>query len=477
MNLHNPLEVSSRVNYYSVPDIPYSRLDGLNVGMVDQTILNNRCTVSSPFTISLSHRLSANYDSIYVAMAITATQNTPAGLKAHIAVIEKNIHFSTPPSNGEKDFFYIMKKMLPDSNGTTMPAMNTGQSFTIQAAWKLKNVYNIEELAVVGFIQDNATKEVKQAGFSDTIPVVAAYNYDVSFIKMINEHDCTGKDRCLATFINYGSAPLTSLNIKYTINNGNENSYLWSSPTPLNFLEQTTVVLPTINFSDETSQFVVYLTDPNGQTDQHHANDTAKTTIYKYKELNKKILLKINANGKPISWKILKPGGRIFLQAGPYTDNYQTITSSFSIPAEGCYKFIITNPDGDGLISPGYYKIYDSLNNILVDSTGFAGFQNTNPFYVKMDSVTPEKKFNGMFTIFPNPFEEKTKIIFYLEQITAVEITVVNILGSLVYTDKLGNLPEGTQQYILSAKNFKPGVYFVKLKVGDKLLTRKIVVN
>lgn len=45
-------------------------------------------------------------------------------LVAHNVVIEKHIHFNTAPgTNGEKDFYNVMKKMLPGSGAPACPLL------------------------------------------------------------------------------------------------------------------------------------------------------------------------------------------------------------------------------------------------------------------------------------------------------------------------------------------------------------------
>ena len=479
MNLHNPGEVGSRVSYYGINGAPTSRLDGTNVGEVTQGSLDARYAVSSPYTIALTHHISVNYDSIYIKMVITATSDMPSGLIAQIAVIEEHIHFNSPPgSNGETDFYNVMLKMLPNANGTTVPALNTGQTFTINTGWKLNYFYDIDDLAVVGFIQDNSNKDVKQTGYSAAVPVIPAHSYDAYIKKMVNEQDCNGNAKPTVTFVNFGSVPLTSLTIKYNINGGADHTYLWSTSTPLNFLEQTTVDLDTINFSDTNNLLTVYLTNPNGQPDQNPANDTAKTTFVKYRDLYRTIYLKMKmgSSGGTITWKILKPDGSIFTSGGPYNNN-QPISKTIVLPSEGCYKFFIMDSEGNGLLPPGYYKITDSVHNVLVDSTSFVGYQKVHPFNVRYDAGIIENTVATNVSIFPNPFQKEAKITFNLEQSETVKISVFNILGRIVYNDDLGYLLEGNHQYTLPAYNLEAGIYFVKLNIGNKLVTKKIVIE
>ena len=176
MNAHNPSQVNSRVNYYTVNSVPSTVFEG-NVykgapSGFTQAMINNRATASSPFSLSLSYRLSSAQDSIYVTAIVRKEADTAnTGVFTRIAVLEKHIHFNVAPgSNGEKDFYHVMKRMLPNAVGTALPTgMVVGDYDTIEVAWKIVNVYELDQLMVVAFIQNTNNKNVYQAASSDAI--------------------------------------------------------------------------------------------------------------------------------------------------------------------------------------------------------------------------------------------------------------------------------------------------------------------
>ena len=131
MNAANPTEAAARVQYYNVTGVPNSVMDGSGPGspgtIVTATTINNRYNTAAPLNITASHQWTPNYDSIqigvFVANAGTTTVSSGAAgsLKLHVAVIEEEINYpSAPGSNGEKDFYQVMRKMVPDASGTTM---------------------------------------------------------------------------------------------------------------------------------------------------------------------------------------------------------------------------------------------------------------------------------------------------------------------------------------------------------------------
>jgi len=162
MYLHNTVDNNARRTYYNVNSVPHVFLNGdyFN-GMpasISQSTINAAAAITSPFEIQLQHQLSADEDSVYVTMLIKATNDVSGQLVAQIAVIEKEIHFTSPPgTNGERDFYNVMKALLPSRSGTPLSAFQTGEYVIIQTAWALANVYNNDQIAAVAYVQDNTT--------------------------------------------------------------------------------------------------------------------------------------------------------------------------------------------------------------------------------------------------------------------------------------------------------------------------------
>jgi hypothetical protein len=180
MNAQYPA-VSSRVNYYSVSSVPYALMDGEAVtgqsytgypNNLSQASINNEyAVVTSPFDLAVEHVLNANQDSVFITVHATATQAyaITTALRLHTVLIEKHIHFATAPgSNGERDFYNVVRKMIPGTGGTGITNNWTvGQTSTYTFAVAVPSyIYDINQLAVVCFIQNSSSRQVEQAAFS-----------------------------------------------------------------------------------------------------------------------------------------------------------------------------------------------------------------------------------------------------------------------------------------------------------------------
>jgi hypothetical protein len=234
MNAHNPTQVADRVTYYGVTGVPDVVIDGNvaqgNPGTLfangQSATMDARVGVAAQFDITVFHTLSNDLSAVNVDAVISSTAAVAnANLKAHIVVVEKHIAFaSAPGSNGEKDFYNVMKRMLPNSNGTDLQDVwASGNTVVLSESWNFTNVYNIGDLAAIVFIQDDVTKEVYQAGFSEFITLPAGVQ---SLDLATTTQGFSGADYCTTTYTpevtvaNTSNTNLDSVEVSYTINGG-----------------------------------------------------------------------------------------------------------------------------------------------------------------------------------------------------------------------------------------------------------------
>ncbi len=191
MNAQYPAAVSARVNYYSCNSVPFAVMDGTAItgsnyagapSNLTTAKINAEHAIPSSFDMQVSHYLTNDLDSIYVTAYVSCTQALTATnyLRMHLVLVEKHIDFTTPPgSNGETDFYMVCRRMFPSQTGTSLPlAWNVGDDTTITMKVPVPSyIYDINQLAVVGFVQDNGTKDVLQAAYS--ISPVGVHDYAV----------------------------------------------------------------------------------------------------------------------------------------------------------------------------------------------------------------------------------------------------------------------------------------------------------
>jgi hypothetical protein len=157
--------------YYGLSSVPYSLLDGGSKEQhrfdYDQEPLSEgtigiRLLADAQFMIAPSASVVGN--SLHVGADVTALKEVPSSeLTLHIAVTENRIE-GIEGGNGETVFHNVVKTMLPDAGGTTFyQEWDTGETQHVNFTWDMEHIYNLEELEVVAFIQEEETKEIYQS--------------------------------------------------------------------------------------------------------------------------------------------------------------------------------------------------------------------------------------------------------------------------------------------------------------------------
>jgi Outer membrane protein Omp28/Secretion system C-terminal sorting domain len=487
MYFHNTADVDNRVGYYSVSGVPHSVYEGNvysgnNYYAITDELVTSRTTSDASFNIEVDHTISPNNDSIYITISYSATEAVSGNLKAHVAVVERHIPFDEAPgSNGEKDFYNVMKKMFPDANGTDLPeSMADSDSETLTFSWKLENVYNVNELAVIAFVQNGDTKEIMQAALSDKKPAYFEYDKDISVLSASNlPPSVCGDEGTLApiiSFKNYGAVSSTSIDFKYKINNGPESTYTWTGG--IRHTETRIAELDEISFTPAESNFLyIYATSINGVEDENHANDTLVVEIPNSIVVNKMVTLELQTDDSPhqIFWKFYHYDDLTtpIARNNPYSgsDVNTLITETFEMTQDGCYQFVIQ--DLNGLDEGAYYKLYDSNGQQIFEGGDFVG-KEIIPFKVSLDlSSELINAQNENITLYPNP-ANNTLFINTNMEFEISNISVYNTIGQEVLVSEKNNL----NKVSLDVSSLNKGIYIIQFTTSNlRQFTKKFVIN
>jgi len=485
MYFHNPEDVNTRVSYYSINAVPGTVYEGINLeqnyyGYLTDEVVENHYAIPSPFDIDVDHTISQNNDSIYLTVDIKATQAVSGNLTAQIVVVERHIAFEEAPgSNGEKNFYNVMKKMFPDAEGTTLPAsMAIDDNETMTFSWKLENVYNVNELAVIAFVQNESTHEILQTGFSDKKPANAEFDRDISVVSASNLPPSVCGDEAsispLITFTNFGAVSCTSIEFKYKINNGEENTFVWTGG--IRHTETRETQLDPIFFTpEETNTLYIYATSLNGEEDENNSNDTLALEIQNSVEVNKKVTLELMTDSKPheIFWKFFHIDDLVnpIARSTSYNASHANtlITETIELTKDGCHQFVIQ--DINGLEEGAYYKLYDSNGTLIFEGGNFVR-KETVPFKASLD-LTAEKLNNiSELEVFPNP----AKNTFNIRKTTNNNLsnfTIYNALGKEIYT--MENIER--EVFSIDVSTWEQGFYFIHFSTNNKQYVEKIIIN
>lgn len=324
MNAQTETWVAPRVTLYSVSGVPDAFLDGINPpiivsgsyagypGNINQSVINTEYAVASPFTMNISFSYTPNYDSVNVKCIYTCTQAvTMATPKLQIAMIEDHIHFaSAPGTNGETDFYNVMRRMYPNANGTALKttwAVGDKDSLSFKAIVP-SYIYNKAAIAFVAFIQDIADFSVKQAAYSAPKPM--ALDAAVIILNNIPTMQCSATFTPTIYLKNTGTTTLTSATISYKIDNGTASTQPWTGS--LAYGDSVLITLPLITGTNGTHTFTASVTSPNGGSDQNISNDAITKSFSM--SLNTPVLMPLTegfaaTTFPPTNWIIINPDG------------------------------------------------------------------------------------------------------------------------------------------------------------------------
>lgn len=483
MYLHNTDDPNGRVTYYGVNAVPYSVLDGNyyngSAGGWNINTVNNRYSVPSPLEMSIYSYLSPDQTKYKVFMLVKATQNVSGNLAAHLAVIEKLVQFTTPPgSNGETQFVNVLKKMLPSKNGTPLPAMNAGEYLIFEGEWKHANVYSLPQLAVVGFVQNNANKEVFQAANSSSVPFTPLYTNDVevTHLRNIPQYNCMGAIQPVARIRNNGSANITSMQIAYQMNGGVPVEFLWSGN--LAFLESAWIELPGSEFNVmDNNTLDVTVVSVNGIADEYEINNTKTHQIAKSLLVTSPVslALKLDNNPQETTWELKNSQGTVLYSGGPYTQAGGFIIEQFQLGQTDCYRFFIYDSGGDGLVGSGVYKLAYQGSNIFAEGSSF-GSKDEVQFSIAYTGIDEPIAHHGV-TVSPNPSTGFTTVGFTLTEPKTVSYLLMNIQGKKIIEKNIGVFNAGDNSFRIDLTGFNPGIYLLKVDLGDKQSFHKLYLN
>jgi hypothetical protein len=142
---------------------------------------------------------------------------------------------------------------------------------------------------------------------------------------------------------------------------------------------------------------------------------------------------------------------------------------------------------GYGYLSPNYFHDFhcscDAANNlylsvILSSEIGFNSFSDI--ITLKYGSTVNVDEFikKNDFMIYPNPTNDFITIHYNLSSAKQTTVSLFNLYGQLMatpLTPKGDPLRTSSEKIKIDMRNFPAGIYFVKVRVGEKDKVRKVV--
>ncbi|NJN78201.1 MAG: T9SS type A sorting domain-containing protein [Saprospiraceae bacterium] len=281
---------------------------------------------------------------------------------------------------------------------------------------------------------------------------------------------------------NTGSATLTNLTIKYWVNNAaNQQTYNWSGS--LAFMEKAKVILPvsSVLWADilgTENAFYAEISNPNGGTDEYGFNNLLRSNFSIPEILPSNFLIRFRTNsqgGESRFFLYDDNGVQIFSRQGMFANALYTDTFNL---APGCYSLVIEDTDDDGIDfwanndGAGYCKIYRADVPVVLKTIepDFGGSITYN-FTVEYPLATQPIEKTIAVNVFPNP--ASNYFVVESEDIRNAQIQVFNAVGQRI---EIPHFPS-TNQILFKTQDLPKGIYFVNIRVGEELITKKVVIG
>ena len=169
--LANSEDCDARMSYYGILFAPTTIIDGTERPISTDSVsvksaIDQRLQKVPQFRVHVSNNIvGQTYFTTVTIRVENGSGINFSDLVLHTVLTETDIVFATPPgSNGETEFFDVMRKMMPTYTGKSLSDINQAEDnlytvqTTIDASWIIDN------LQTIAFIQNNVTGEVYQAG-------------------------------------------------------------------------------------------------------------------------------------------------------------------------------------------------------------------------------------------------------------------------------------------------------------------------
>lgn len=374
------------------------------------------------------------------------------------------------------------------SDTCTDPGLDMVQNYMDYSDDSCMNIFTIDQKARMITVMNNATRRATLKTSTKDMPIPLFAN-DAE-IKL--EGDCTNPGGSCSSVIsrkvslyNRGTSTLTSASINYAVTGGASGTYNWTGTLAPN--KFATFDIPFAATASGTVSF--NLVNANGVTDQRATNNTITNASFtiptqptNHAVTTAVFRLQRDRYGSETVWSLKNNAGTTLYSGGPYTDTAALpalITQNWTLPANDCYTFTITDEFGDGICCTygiGYYDIKTSTGTVIAASpastTSSFGAGETKVFTNNTLGRGEFASSNDIY-VYPNPSNSSVNISVPSELGLPQKFTVYNTLGQVVKQKSVSS----ENDLSFNASTFSNGVYLITIEKDNQSKTLRFIKN
>lgn len=309
----------------------------------------------------------------------------------NVGITQNNIY--GPQSGGgagnNYQHMHMLRHLITGQWGVEITETTEGSLYSNTFTYDVPEHYNdvpvvLEDIEIFAFVSETHQEII--SGVVEEPIMEAAYDYDatVSDVLYPLTEACTGELTPRIELKNYGAVTLTSLDIEYSVNDGDVYTYDWTGELEYTATEELT--LPAVPFVMEpTNNLNIVVSNPNGVDDENPTNNESNTAFDEATNtsMNVEMQLFVGAMGNQISWDFYNGDGELLAEGSGYNNN-EIVSMELPVDGGGCYTFYLYDSGGDGFAGGGYLKLYDDglvftyITDELSDVVGVT-FEAMNP--------------------------------------------------------------------------------------------------
>ena len=442
---------------------------------IDGKVVINPDTRVAEITVELEYTSSSAYNTNY--LTIMMLQDNIIGSQQGSSYNPEQI------VDGQYRHMHVLRDVITPTWGDAVSPATAGTLITKQYIYNIPEIIgdpngvevDLDNIYFLAFVaetyQGTPTRPILNVNKLEQIEGVDEPVY--AFIKdavQENTSTCSYEKKFVLNIANAGTDNITSIEFEIDVEGGDITEYQWNGFIPSH--ENTDIDL--FAYIPEGEHEVTFrIVAINGEyfySEKTILAMSEKIVEVETSDANEQFTLELAQDrfGNQITWSVVGHNGNIIAEGGPYqmlsTVGTLLHVEYFTLPAGECAEFIINDNVGNGIngvFGQGYYKIYDSNYNVVVESDGKYENGESHIIYVNDDGETPY-----YWTPDPSLYANNMTVISTIA-IDGVEQSDFNLeLGAFCGDEVRGS---GKLQYVGSPANRYECFLMVYGNAGDNI--------
>ncbi len=388
--------------------------------------------------------------------------------------------------NGEYCHMHTLRDVVTDTWGDAIAPTTAGTLITKQYVYTIPETIgnpngvevDLNDIHFLAFVTEkksgSETRPILNVGALDQLEGTDEPIYP--FIKTLAQEEmitCTKEKKFFVNVANGGTETLKSLKFEVSVNKGATTTFEWTGNLPV-YEKVDVEVFAEVPFGGEIVS--VKIVEANGtpftfeksimgvseEWIQVELGDTQATEEFKLE-------LAQDRFGNQTTWQVIGHNDKVLASGGPYKmlsqSGIEVHEEYFTVKAGECMIFVIEDNVGNGISSDnfgkGYYKLYDSKGNVLIESDGKYGFGEYHIIYLH-GAMSVENVNETSYNVYPNPVKD----VLTITGENMKQVTVYNALGQMV---KSVNCNDNTVQ--VNVNDLQNGMYFINVIDNNGVVT------